>query len=326
MWKHGHHPAVLDSKKYSLSEIRAHLKYLVSHVSGDWYGDGGEEGLYSLLRGFDHGPLTSSRAKGFFREDAALAVVFVSDENDICAQYPEGVTRVYDPDRLELGAYRRDCAGVTPVGVLDAIKRVQGDRPYVISGIVYNNHATYPRDGENEYGYGYLDLISLAHGLSVDMALGNYSQGLAAIGEMVTKKIQLQTEFSLSQTDIDVSTIEVFVDGLPSQYSYAADTNRLYLQDPGRPGSVVEISYCLNPAPEPEPTETVTPEPEPTETVTPEPEPTETVTPEPEPTETVTPEPEPTETVTPEPEPTETPSPQPTCDGPACGNGGVLGV
>jgi hypothetical protein len=154
LWKHGNHPYVLNSKTMSLPEIRSHLHANLTNVSSDWHSDGGEVGLYSLQRGLDKGPLTSSRAHGFFREDAALAVVFISDENDICAKIPEGVTRVYDPDRLELSAFARDCKGVSPETVLEAVKTLQGDRPFFIGGILYNNLSTIKNNGENELGYG----------------------------------------------------------------------------------------------------------------------------------------------------------------------------
>jgi len=43
------------------------------------------------------------------RPDAALAIVFVSDENDICYRYPASITPVVDGDKLEAPAFIRDC-------------------------------------------------------------------------------------------------------------------------------------------------------------------------------------------------------------------------
>ena len=301
LWKHGNHPYVLDSGTMTLAQIRAHLVANLTHVSSDWHGDGGEEAMYSLLYGLTHGKLTSSRAKGFFREDAALAVVFIADENDICAKYPEGVVPVYDGDKLEAPAYARDCAGVTPEAVITALKQLQGDRPLLVSGIVYNNHDTYPRDGENEYGYGYMEMIALNGGISVDMADSEYVTGLADIGKLASIKLNLVADFTLARTDIDTSSIDVLVDGADAEFVYTALTNEVHVNNPGIARSVVDINYCMTPVVEPTPEPTVEPTPEPTVEPTPEP----------------TPEP----TVEPTPEPTVEP-----CEGYACDGGGVLGV
>ena len=80
----------------------------------DSYSDGGEEGMFSLYLGLtDPQRLAEMKAAGFLRSDAALSVIMVSDENDICAKFPAGVTPVPDPNGLEIPAYRRDCADLT---------------------------------------------------------------------------------------------------------------------------------------------------------------------------------------------------------------------
>jgi hypothetical protein len=259
LWSKAGHGPVLSSKNQTLASIRSELRYLLTNVSGDRHSDGGEAGLYSFSRSLDHGPLTSSRAHGFFREDAALAVVFVSDENDICAVYPEGVLPVYDPERLEPSAKARDCAGITPESVHAKVKELQGSRPYLFGAIVYNNHDTYPRVGENEYGYGYLDLISLTGGVSVDMAGSHYADGLANIGSLVSTKLSLVMDFSLARQEIDVDSIQVQVDGVSTEYTYTGGTNEVHLSASGVARSVIDISYCLAPVPDPEPTPSETP-------------------------------------------------------------------
>ncbi|MEK6579130.1 MAG: hypothetical protein AABZ55_07875, partial [Bdellovibrionota bacterium] len=122
-------PKVSRSSTMSLSTIRANLTYNLTHVASDTFSDGGEEGLYGLTQGLQGTQLSESRSLGFFRPDAALAVVFISDENDICADYPAGVVPVPDPDNLEGPAKIRDCNGITPETVLAKITQFQGDRP-----------------------------------------------------------------------------------------------------------------------------------------------------------------------------------------------------
>ena len=71
----------------------------------------------------------------FFRNDAALAVIFITDENDIC--HP-GIA--YDSDGMEIPAYERDCKGrVNAESVLKQIKVLQANRPVVLGGIVYTH-------------------------------------------------------------------------------------------------------------------------------------------------------------------------------------------
>ncbi|MEK7692081.1 MAG: hypothetical protein AAB425_13790, partial [Bdellovibrionota bacterium] len=264
LWKYRSEPTVLNSETQTLSEIRSGLRDKLTNAKTDRHSDGGEEGLYSLHRGFDNGPFDSSKAKGFFRNDAALAVVFISDENDICAEYPKIVERVADPDGLEAPAYTRDCVNpaIKAETVLARLRNQQGDRPLLVAGVIYNNLDTVPRGGENEFGYGYSDIILQANGISVDMASADIAGGLRAIGELATVKLNLVTELTLDRSDFDLSTLAVTVDGVSSEFRYEPTTNQVQFLDPGHAGSAVSVSYCsVTPTPEPTPTAEPTPEP-----------------------------------------------------------------
>ncbi len=247
LWKYGGRGPVLNSKTKTLDQIRADLRYLLLNTADDWYGDGGEEGFFSLLRGLNETNLAQSRALGFFRPEAALAVVFISDENEMCAKYPEGVTRAQDLEGLEAPASARDCAGITPEAVHATVKNLQGVRPYAFGAIVYNNHDTYPRKGENEYGYGFMELIQLTSGVSIDLAGTHYSEGLEELGTLASIKLQLLADFTLARPKIDVSTLKVYVDGAESLFGYSEGTNEVHLTNPGRARSTIDLNYCLKP-------------------------------------------------------------------------------
>lgn len=320
IYKYKNAKLVLNSETMSLDEIRADLRSNLLNTAGDSHSDGGEMGLYSLYKSLSGGKLASIRAHGFYREDAALAVVFIADENDICAEYPAGVTPVVDPDGGEVKAKARDCAGITPAAVLGGLRELQGDRPLLVSGIVYVDPAKTPRGGENEVGYGYLDLIRLSNGIAIEMADARYREGLASIGALTTIKLSLMTEFKLSQSQVDASTIEVQVDGNTVNYTYQSPLNEVHILegDAGGARSTVDVAYCqLKPQP--------TPAPEPTPAPTPVPTPAPTPTPTPAPTPTPTPAPcDPDICLPPRPSPTPVPSPTPTpcidydfCEGPA---------
>lgn len=271
-------PEILSSQSLSLSTIRDFLRLNLTKIPNDYYGDGGELGFYSLAVGLTH-RWEENLNKGFFRSDAALAVVFISDEQDICYDYPEGVVGTYDVEKLEAPAKARDCKNVTSNFLLDKLKAHQKDRPLLVGGIVYTNEATMPVEGENELGRGYLDLISLSNGIAVDLADGDYDKGLAEIGKLVTIKLNLVTEFQLARGEVDAQSVSVKVDGSLAPFVFQSERNEVQLErsDAGIARSVVDVLYCLKaqqPVPEPTPSPSVSPTPSPTPTPTPSPEPT----------------------------------------------------
>jgi hypothetical protein len=211
LFKYRSNPHVLSNQTMSMSQIRNALYQNMVQAPDDYNAGGGEEGLYSLYRSMDNGKINAIRAQGFYRKDAALAVVFVADENDICARYPAGVTRVPDPSGIEAEAFQRDCRGVDQNTVYQRLQAMQNGRPLIVSGVVYNDLATVPKNtgGEDEYGYGYMDLIQLAHGVSVDIAKGNYNEGLAQIGQFASQKMQPTVDFKLANSPVNPSSIMV---------------------------------------------------------------------------------------------------------------------
>ena len=249
LYQKGTEPLVLDSKALPTGDIVAYLNQKLQNPSGDNYSDGGEMGLSSLLKA-----LTENKAQiqgeGFFREDAALAVVFVADEQDICAEYPEGVAPVPDPQGGEDRSKAEFCLDengeyiITPQIVFDAIKEHQGERPFVIGGVIYNNAATVPMSGENEIGYGYKETVELAGGITVDLASGDYGDGLTRLGKMAQVAVKPENEFNLKTNKVDPSTIEVFVDGQSVGFSYISETNQVKLDQERGPFSVANVKYC----------------------------------------------------------------------------------
>jgi hypothetical protein len=347
LYKYKNEPYVLKSKEMTVDQIRTSLIKNLKGLPSDRFSDGGEEGLYSLDRVFDNGKLQAMQAHGFLRDDAALAIIFIADENDICAIYSEGVERVYDADKLELPAFNRDCKGITPETVYAKVKGHMKERPLLISGILYNEKSVFTHEGENEIGYGYLELIALNKGLAIDLSGERFHEGLAQIGSLATRRLQLITEFKLDHlkaNEVDIPTLFATVDGknVPVELNLTNDSAEL-TEEAGISESEVVIGYCklpernpcsendvntfinsgseetsvspdCNPTPTPSPTPepSVTPSPTPEPTTTPTPEPSVTPTPTPEPSAIPTPSPSPEPTTTPTPEPSTTPSPTPT--------------
>lgn len=250
LYKAGTEPMVLRSKELSVADIRTHLVKKLTTTKGDSDTDGGEAGLLSLNKALESARLDEIRSQhDFFRKDAALAIVFVSDENDICAVYPSGVTRVFDPDDKELPAFNNYCKNkVDASTVYDRLETVQGINPLLVSAIVYANTATVPSGGENEFGYGYSDIVKLANGTMVDIAANDIPTGLADIGKEAAIKMILRTDYILSYLNVNESTISAAVDNANVQFSFDKGKNLLrLLSNVGKANSTVVLSYCLDP-------------------------------------------------------------------------------
>ncbi|MCB0415726.1 MAG: hypothetical protein KDD50_15410 [Bdellovibrionales bacterium] len=238
---------VLKSDELSLTDIRNKLSRTMYYTRSDNDTDGGEVGLYSLNRAITIN-LDENKAKGFFRDDSALAVIFVADENDICAlgSYPAGVTPVFDSDRKEPAAYNKYCTDINPDNILSQLKTIQNGDPLLLAGILYTDPETVPSGGENEIGYGYLELINKNNGLSIDLANGDYDTSMQQIGYMTVKRLNLITEFNLEYSPIDQSSIKVLVDRTRVSHIYQSEQNSVVISenDAGGEKSEIYISYC----------------------------------------------------------------------------------
>lgn len=210
--------------------------------------DGGEVGLYSLNKAITVN-LDYNKGLGFFRDFSALAIVFVADENDICSmnRYP-GVIPVYDPNKSEPKAFDKYCNDLTPSDVATQLSQLQTQQgqPLLVSGIIYTDPGTVPSGGENEVGYGYLDVILAHSGVTVDLASGNYTSGLSNIGSMAASKLNLKTEFTLKLSNFNENTLEVYVDQQPVDFTYKPDLNEVHIpvEQAGGANSEVYITYC----------------------------------------------------------------------------------
>lgn len=253
LYKKGSEPRVLDNQLQNIGQIKTDLRKKMASPAADGASDGGELGMLSLLNSLSEENYASIQAQGLYREDAALVVIFVADEQDICAEYPEGVVPVYDPEKAEPKAYGKFCVKnvggqdirlVSPSVVLENLQALRGDTPLVVSGVIYNNTATMPLDGENEIGYGYKELIDLAGGVSVDLANGEYGEGLKKIGRLAQAKIAPMQSFAVNISDLDGQSIHAYVDEIEVPFEYRPDMNIVTLLKERDAFSVVDVTYC----------------------------------------------------------------------------------
>ncbi len=241
-------PKVLDSQTRTMTQIRADLRANLTSVRTDSGTDGGEAMMYSLTRGLTGTRITDSKALGFFRDDAALAVVFVSDEQDICADFPVGWNPVPDAQHSEDGAKARLCSGINPNSVHELVRNVKGDMPYLFASVIYHDMATWVHNNENEIGFGMMELTTSTNGVLIDLANGDYSAGLSMAGRLATQKLDLLSDFTLARPNINPDSIKVWVDGVREDYVYSSNTNEVHVGQPGIARSIVDINYCLKSA------------------------------------------------------------------------------
>ncbi len=249
LYQNGTDPKVLDSQIHDTATVISHLRTKMANPHVDNATDGGEMGVYSLTEAITTN-LAANQADGFFRDDAALAVVFVADEQDICAEFPADVVPVADPQGAEINSYNNYCVDAMgqllyhPQQLLNDLNNLKADLPMMVGGVIYNNSATIPFNGENEIGYGYKEAIELAGGISVDLASGDYGQGLINLGKLAQVSVAPANDFPLATNKVDPSTIQVLVNNSPADYTYDANLNLVSLVVPRQDFDIVNINYC----------------------------------------------------------------------------------
>ena len=249
LYKKGSEDLVLDSQLIDTPTFIAGLNSKLTYPAGQSSTDGGEMGVLSLTKAITDN-LETIQTQGLFREDAALAIVFIADEQDICAEFPVGVIPVPDPQGKETSAYNSYCIDgngeliYSPEQLLTDLENMQGERPLVIGGVIYNNALTVPFNGENEIGYGYKEIIEMANGVSIDLASGDYGTGLTNLGKLARVSVKPESEFKLNTDKVDPTTIEILINNEPALYSFDSELNLISLTNERDPFDIVKVNYC----------------------------------------------------------------------------------
>ena len=207
--------------------------------------------------------LAAAKALGFYRTGAALAVVFLANEADMCGE-TDGPIGQYSPQNTdgdystEVKVTMADCFSASQTAQLITAQSVYmqvqnlmqngsgGTNPFLIGGVIFTNPAQKSGASEEEYGWGYNDLIQLDGGPAVDLN-GNIAAGLTQIGQMTTTILNLVTNFTPSLNNLNPNSITVTIDGqATTNFTYQPSINQVNIPSPGHAGSVVNINYCQN--------------------------------------------------------------------------------
>lgn len=251
-------PFVLDSQVLDREEMLDHLwdkmnPHPLIAVTEMLFG-GGSMGLSSLSHALN-GNYESIQSQGFFRDEAALSVIFVSDQSDVCSVYPDGVSTHFSRSRSQVNnsrfnAYQNDCVNSNGDQVLSAqsvfndLQNRQQGQALSISGFIYNNANTLPQSRWKEMGYGYKELIKLSGGFSEDISQSDYWQSLAKMGSYTATSVSPESLFNLSAQDIYAATIRTYVDDSLVAHFYYPESNQVQLIGDRSLSSQVRIEYC----------------------------------------------------------------------------------
>jgi hypothetical protein len=174
--------------------------------------DGGEAGFTSIKNYILH----DSYAQTWLRPNAALLVVFVSDEEEQSLFSVNEFTSWY-------GSLRKDVYLASIVNV---------DLAFSLCGYKFSNADT---------GYRYMEATNSFNGNIIDICSPDWSSGV----KEATSEIQPYESLELTHLPWE-ETIVVFENGTPhSDWYYNSDNNTIYLNQIPSEGSLVEMSYSI---------------------------------------------------------------------------------
>jgi len=188
-------------------------------TEGDW----NEKGIDAAHAALSE-PLVSTANAGFLRSDAALSVIFVSDEDD--------------------------ASDLTPTDFIQFLQGLKADPNNVrVSGFVGLSQYSDPLVCNAEgVGYKYLDVISATGGVSAHVCTAEFE---AAFNAVTISSAGLRASFLLEKEPVSESRITVFVDGQivaqdsSNGWTYDAQNNVVILHGDAIPGdgSIIDIQY-----------------------------------------------------------------------------------
>jgi len=179
-----------------------------------------EAGLWSAYESTNSGDASPTSSTGFFRSDAKLVIVYVSDEEDYS----------YYRDSKTTSDYSSSLIALKSSAALIAAHAIAGDYP---SGCSSNGGA--------QFGDGYYDVVNDLGGTFMSICAEDWSSTM----DTLARESLAQVAFALSNTPIE-GTIEVTVDGVVSTaWSYESSSNTVIFTTPTLEGNSIDINYGI---------------------------------------------------------------------------------
>ena len=208
MFRSGNEAVVLKTKEIrNRQDLIQRLESKMKNVPNESGGAQGEALLYSLFQSVNESSRRQEMiSQGMFRNDATLAVIMVTDEQDVCFDYASSVDpatgKPYVPngkkdrkgqpiaDPVEVKFFNDVCSKAYKGGLLKpgnvhaALSSLKGGdmQKLILMGMVYTSNNITPsgvvtnaREDENEMGHGVIEFVGLEKGKLVD--LGSVQEG-----------------------------------------------------------------------------------------------------------------------------------------------------
>ncbi len=217
--------AVITTDRHNFAQIITNqdanaVTLLAQSVVTGTYGSGIERGIQMA-----YDSLSDSNYAGlggvFFRQDAKLVVIFVSDEPDHSHATWTSYTSFFDQ--------LKPAGNFIPFGII-------GDPPSGCGGGGWQGAM---------YGAGYFELIKHYGGSWYSICETDWGTQLQSLGNQVVT----QSRFTLSESDPVEETINVFVDGqqLEEGWSYDSASNQVVFEADyiPEPGETIRVEYAL---------------------------------------------------------------------------------
>ncbi|NUM88463.1 MAG: fibronectin type III domain-containing protein [Bdellovibrionales bacterium] len=249
-------PLVLNNQTMTVKDIQQSLHRTFVDAMKTSDAASGEALFHGLYRAVTKGASASQKA-GFFRADAALAVVFVSDEQEIGFPFPNPQAPGLPP-RCD-AAYEDDLRGNWYVDkgidlevTYQAVKRLKGDMPLSMHAIVNitadDLFRRNPKEAKCLYdslGYGYFDMVKKAGGVLFSIQ-EDTAQALQKIGRHTSQTLNYVLDFRLGwpAANVDPASILAKVNGGVTAHVYDAAANVVRVDGAAIPYADIEISYC----------------------------------------------------------------------------------
>ena len=190
------------------------------------HGSAQEKGLWFAYESTTAGDASPTSATGFFRADARLVVVYVSDE-------PDNSTYTYDgsgSSSMTPSDYSASLISLKSSLSLVAAHAIAGDYP---SGCTSNGHAT--------FGDGYYDVVNDLSGTFMSICASDWS---VTMDTLARDSIAI-TDFPLTGNPIE-SSIEVTVNGYVStDWLYDSVANSIVMTTTPAEASSIAITYAI---------------------------------------------------------------------------------
>lgn len=261
-------PVVLRSVDLSPSELSEQFFYKLTEAPSE-AGSSGEFSLGALkLLLSDQENKELAMAQGFLREDAALVVVFVSDENDICTFTDELLYQLCfscsaNSERQwgQLGGggfcyESQDKAFVQYENFFDEMKSISPSPSLSLAGIIYTGSNPVPVVSQTSVGYGIREVVEASGGFLID--LGNppgepvsppnsnrISNAMGDFGDYARQIVENSNQtFQLPQSqNILASSINIKVNAQDFDFTYDAIKKQVTLSLPSLGGAHIIINY-----------------------------------------------------------------------------------